>query len=609
MKLFYLIAASLLSAGTIDAQTVDPKTDSILLSVIKDTVPKLPVQSIADAAKIPVERRNPFLSHTGKTIRSVRIKTLGFDEDINDTTLMKSGFGLAIANALHKNTRLNIIRNNLFFAKGQKVNPYLLSDNERFLREQAFLQDAVIIVNQTVDAPDAVDVLVMTKDVFSLGGGLGIGGTQKFRLEIKDENIGGSGSKVAVSTLIDNKRDPKSAYGAELLQRNIRGSFINMAVGFKQYNNAFNSNRNEENTYYVRFEKPLVSQYIGWMGNLDLSFNNTSNAYIGDSLYKSDYQYSYYNIDGWIAHNFGARKIRYKQLKSTARKFIALRAFHQDFNKQPQKTSLNYDGTYSNVTGMLASFSIFKQNFYRATYIYGFGRNEDVPVGFSASLIGGYTIRKDSLYDRSRTRPYYGVEGLLSNYNSKGFYSAYTFRLGGYHYRGKWEDVDVLMNVEHFTRLKKINTKWYKRYFFNGGIAKQFSPVLEQPLMLRSNFGLPYFEYGYVAADFRATVKSEIVFYKAKKLSGFGFAPFGFADFSLLKPTNLGLSKSDLFSAIGGGFRLRNENLIFGTVELRASYLPRIVPGMSHFKIKINTNLRYRYNSSFIRRPDFVLPN
>lgn len=608
MKTFFTFLFSLLITIQTFSQQKDKPVDSFEIARQKELPKAVPEKIIQDGLAAP-EKRNPFLAYTGKTIRSVRIKSLGFESDINDTTLLKGGLGVVLGAALHKKTKLKIITNNLFFSEGHRVNPYLLADNERHLRDQLYIQDAVIVVKKTTNAFDSVDILVMVKDVFSFGPGVGVGGTKKYRLELKEENLGGTGTKIAASTLFDGNRKPRFGWGAEYLQRNIRGSFINWGMGFKTYNNAFNSNRSEEAIYYAKIEKPFVSQYLKWMGSFDLSVNKTSNAYISDSLYQSDFKYSYYNVDGWFAYIFGSRKLMYTNLKSSARKFIALRAFKQHFNDIPNKNDINYDGSYSNVTGLLASFSIFKQNYFRATYIYGFGRNEDVPVGFSTSLIGGYTIRKDSLYDKSRTRPYYGIEGQKGVYNKKGFYSGYTFRLGGHYYKGKWEDVNLLMNVDHFTRLRQINNKWYKRYFLSGGFAKQFAPVLEQSLLLRSPYGLPYFEYGYVSADLRATVKSELVFYHTKKFGGFGFAPFAFADGILLKPTNQSFSKSDLYSAIGTGFRIRNENLIFGTIEARFSYFPRILPNMNHFKIKFNTNLRYKYNSSFIRRPDFVTPN
>lgn len=608
MKTFFIFLFFLLVSIHAFSQQPDKTADTFQLAIKKELPKKVP-EKIIQNGLATADKLNPFLIYTGKTIRSIRIKSLGFESDINDTTLLKGGLGVVLGDALHKKTKLKIITNNLFFKEGNKVNPYLLADNERYLRDQIYIQDAVIIVKRVKDDFDSVDILVMVKDVFPFGPGVGIGGTKKYKLELKEENLGGTGTKIAASTLYDGNRQPRFGWGAEFLKRNIRGSFINWGMGFKNYNNAFNSNRSEESIYYARIEKPFVTQYLKWMGSFDLSVNKTSNAYISDSLYQSDFKYSYYNIDEWFAYIFGSRKLMYTKLKSTARKFIALRAFKQHFNDIPNKNDINYDGSYSNVTGLLTSLSIFKQNYYRVTYLYGFGRNEDVPEGFSASLIGGYTIRKDSLYDKSRTRPYYGIEAQRGKYNQKGFYSSYTFRLGGYYYKGKWEDLDLLMNVDHFTRLRQINSKWYKRYFLSGGFANQFVPVLEQSLLLRSPYGLPYFEFGYVSADLRATVKSEVVFYHTKKFLGFGFAPFAFADGILLKPTNQSFSKSDLYSAIGAGFRIRNENLIFGTIEARFSYFPRILPNMNHFKIKFNTNLRYKYNSSFIRRPDFVSPN
>ncbi len=556
-----------------------------------------------------MDQKNPFLAYTGKIIRTIRIKSLGFESDLTDTTVFNNSFTTKIANALHKTTRQKVIGNNLLFAEGDNLNPYVLSDNERFLRSLDFIQDAVIIVQKIKDNTEAVDVLILVKDGFSILPGVGVGGITNFNLELKEENLNGTGNKIAVSGFYDGKRTPRFGSGADFLQRNIKGTFINWGLGYRTYRNAFNSNRNEETSYYLSVTKPFASQYLRWMGSLDVSYNKTINGYLPDTAYFNDFRYRYYIADGWFAYNFGTGHMKYKSLKSVVRKFVAIRAFHTNFLDIPQNKTFEYDGTYSDASGVLASFSIFKQNFFRTSYIYGFGRNEDVPEGFNLSLIGGYTFKKDSLYKKFRTRPYYGFETSSGKYNKKGFYSSYTFRIGGYWYQGKWEDFDLLINGDHFTRLRKINDRWFKRFFISGGITKQFVPVLEQALIIRSMYGLPYFEYGYVSADLRATLKTEAVFYNTKKKFGFGYAPFIFGDGILLKPTKEAFGKSDFYSAIGAGIRVRNENLLFGTLEARVSYFPRILPNMNHFKIKFNTNLRFKYNSSFIRRPDFVSPN
>jgi len=141
------------------------------------------------------------------------------------------------------------------------------------------------------------------------------------------------------------------------------------------------------------------------------------------------------------------------------------------------------------------------------------------------------------------------------------------------------------------------------------GITAQANPVLNAPLYLNSNFGLPYFNNGTLKSDLRATVKLESVFYNTTKILGFRFAPFVFGDAILLKPTKMGLKQSDIFTAIGGGVRTRNENLTFGTIELRAYYFPRTNGEIKGWKIELNSNIRFKFRSSFISRPDFIIAN
>ena len=93
------------------------------------------------------------------------------------------------------------------------------------------------------------------------------------------------------------------------------------------------------------------------------------------------------------------------------------------------------------------------------------------------------------------------------------------------------------------------------------------------------------------------------------KFWGFRLAPFIFGDMSLVTPINQSFSKSELYSAWGAGVRTRNENLIFGTIELRAYIFPRPIDVMKGYKVELSTSLRFKYNSNFIRKPDFVVPN
>jgi hypothetical protein len=68
-------------------------------------------------------------------------------------------------------------------------------------------------------------------------------------------------------------------------------------------------------------------------------------------------------------------------------------------------------------------------------------------------------------------------------------------------------------------------------------------------------------------------------------------------------------TSGDIYSAVGAGSRIRNENLVFGTVELKGFYFPRTNLQLSPWNISITTNLKFKYNSNLLNKPDFVQVN
>ncbi|MGZ5221164.1 MAG: hypothetical protein ACXWC7_13840, partial [Chitinophagaceae bacterium] len=63
------------------------------------------------------------------------------------------------------------------------------------------------------------------------------------------------------------------------------------------------------------------------------------------------------------------------------------------------------------------------------------------------------------------------------------------------------------------------------------------------------------------------------------------------------------------YSVLGGGVRIRNESLIFGTTEFKGMYFPRKNFRNESWRIEVNTKVRFKYNQEFIRRPEFVKVN
>jgi hypothetical protein len=588
----------------LQAQDDPAKTDTFFLAKKKGLLGRLGKSiSTTPPEETPAKVENPFMKFKGKVIRNIETVGLGFEYDIDDTTRIRNNFGVRVGKVFHRNTTGKVLYNNLFFKAGDKLSPYLLADNERYLRDLVYIKDARIFVVGVAEGSDSVDVLVLTKDVFSIGGKLLLSSTKEGRGEIKEENFLGSGNRLLFSYYHDNDRFPQNGIGGEFMKRNIGGSFIDLIVGYQDYRYAFTSGRNQETVFYTRLEKPLVTPYIPSTGALEWSYQRTRNVYQTEKLYNDSIKYGYYTLDGWFGYSLDSKRSLYENKEIRRHRFVALRGFKRFYQFIPTVYKTSFNTLFTDHTGVLASLNIFRQVFYKTKFIYGFGRNEDIPEGFSVAITAGY-LNKQNI-----KRPYAGLDVSLANFKKRGFYSDFTFRAGGYFRGRRFEDVDLLFNVEHFTSLRKLNSNWFHRVFFATGITAQANPVLNTPLYLNSDFGLPYFSNGTLSSDMRVSVKAESVFYNTTKVLGFRFAPFVFVDGVLLKPTKMGLKQSDIFSAVGGGVRTRNENLVFGTIELRGYYFPRVNGNMKSWKIELNSNIRFKFRSSFISRPDFIIAN
>lgn len=550
----------------------------------------------------PVKSVNQFLQFKGKIIRSITIAPTGFNK-ITDTLGGKKKPASRLGDYFHRNTKSDVIRKNLFFKEGDKLLPLLISDNERFLRDLSFIRDAIIVAQGDSLSPDVVDVIIFTKDVFSIGGSVKLNSTKKVQVSLRDENLLGTGNRLEISSLADKARKPLYGTGAVFTMRNAFHSFFNLTGGYKTFNPAFNSGRAEESNLFFSADKPLISRYSPWTGSVAFSYNVNENAYINDSLFHKEYKYRSLLTDVWGGYNLGYRNRKEEDTDKRLRHFLGIRSFYKVFYSVPDRFKTVYNYSYANINGLLMSYSLYRQNFYRTNFIYGFGRNEDVPQGLNGTVIAGYTNKQGV------RRAYYGLEFDGTKLSAKGKFKGFTLRTGSFINGRGFQDAEVLAGINGFSKLYKLSKTWRVRNFFSGTFTKQFNTYLNSPLILQSGYGLPYFRNNTDAADTRTTVKFESVFFNLNQVLGFRFAPFVFTDVSFLRPQFQPGHQTKGYTAIGGGFRTRNENLTFGTVEVKGYVFPRVYPGMPSWKIEFGTNIRFKYNSSFIRRPDFISAN
>jgi len=537
-----------------------------------------------------------FLPYDGKIIRKVIINHVGFEKSITDTTNNIRNFGARVANAVHENSREWLIRDHLLFSEKKPVNAYTLADNERFLRDLDFILDARIFVVPLSSTEDSVDVLVTTRDVFSIGGRVSPRSTEKISFSVYDVNVGGAGQRIQYNGLYDKGRNPD--YGSTFFYRksSVGGSLINLTVGVTQLNEGISLGQEQESSLYFRLDRPLVSAYSHFAGGLELSKNAAHNyRNKPDSIYKN---YGYNVYDFWLGYNLGVRKNHL----SRNRHFVSGRVYQFDFTEQPEFEYDRKNPAFNTQTALLGAFTIFRQEFYKTQYVYGFGRTEDIPYGHSYAALAGWQRLMGV------DRPYFGADIEKSFVRPKGNFYTFSLRMGAFPYKGRVEDATLLLYGQLFSRLYH-----YKRFMLRRTVTADFTYVFNQRtntlLDIMDSYGLEGFRADSVLGTKRLHARYETTLFTPWKFLGFHFAPLAFADIAMLAPKDKLLWYDAPYLALGAGVRTRNENLVFGTIELKFFYYTRAPEDMSSFKVQVTSNLRIKYSASFVKAPSFIVYN
>jgi hypothetical protein len=546
-------------------------------------------------AAATIKSEDFFMPYEGKIIRQIIIKQIGFDKTVTDTTRRIKNTLTKIGNSLHSDSKSWLIRDHLFIHENRQVNPFKMADNERYLRDLDFILDAKLFIVPLKHSEDSVDVIVMTRDVFSLGGSFNPSSPTKTKFKLYDVNLLGMGQRVQFNGLVEEGRDPPFGYEFQYRKNSLGGSFINATVGYTQLNTGSSYGYEEEKAYYIRLDRPLVSPYTEFAGGIEISRNWSRNAYgLQDSVFRN---YRYLVNDFWIGYNIGARS----NSRDRNRHFVAIRAFDQHFPLRPEQNREKENPIYNNRTFVLAGLTFFKQNFYTARYIYGFGRTEDVPYGHNMSIYFGWA-RQLKL-----ERPYLGFDLGKSIVNKNGQFYNLTLRAGGFKYDGL-KDVTMLLSGSVVSRLMT-----YKKLLIRQTLGGDITYVLNQqttlPLDINQEFGLQGFSADSLWGTKRFHINAETLVFTPLEFFGFRMAPFTYGEMAWIAPKDETLFDNKPYFGLGGGLRTRNENFVFGTVELRLMYYPRTLPDLTNFKVSLSSNLRIKYSASFIKPPSFVQYN
>lgn len=540
-----------------------------------------------------VKSEEAFLPFRGKIIRSIQVERVGFERTVQDTSRTFRNFFARAGNALHSTSREWVIRNNLFIREGSELNPYRLADNERYLRDLDFILDSRIFVYPV--GSDSVDVLVVTRDVFGFGAALDPMDADKYRFRIQNSNLFGMGQRLQYTGLVEANRNP--LLGQEIIYRktNLFGSFVDGALGYTEVNTGRSLGHENETSYYLRLNRPLFMPFARWAGGIEFSQNTSANVYGKQEDLFASYQYRLQ--DYWVGYSFGAHHRQTERfMDNRHRVFVSTRFFDQYYLKHPVLPTV--DGqlpVYANRTTVLTQATWYRQDFYKTKFIYGFGRTEDVPYGYSISLTTGFERQ------RQETRPYVGLQGTKTVVSRSGNLFTVDGRIGSFYREARSEDALLSATASYFSKLYSMQ-RWGVRHFFDVSYTQIRNRQWKNPLDINNGHGISGFTTDSLRGDAKVRVRLQATVFTPLKILGFHVAVAPQLDGAWLANEHES-AVGNIFQGYSLGVRTRNENLVFNTVELRGYFYPRTVEGIDPVKVSISANLRLKYPTSLVNAP------
>ena len=520
---------------------------------------------------------NPFTPFEGRIIGSIYIRRLGvFGQTVYDT-LRQSGKWLErTGNRVHVNTRENVIRRSyLLFREGDEVNPNVLRDNERLLRNTSIFHDARILVLPREGSRQFVDVYVITQDVWSLLPTGGVGALNRFSIGFEQRNFRGLGHQL-YSQVAYNGNDPRqrAEYQGRYTVPFIGKTFLTAQADLLYLRDLKQGS--------VRLFRPFLTPDTKYAGSIEINHTRVNDRVItrSDCVVVAPLRYSYSDV--WFGRSF---RLFYRQQdsdeKGRSRLIIAVRNTNYEYTKRPNVTA-DTNQRYQDSRTTLFSVGFSRRKYIRDVLIYGFGRTEDVPIGESVAGVIGFDNAELG------QRLYTGLNFSQGKYIRRVGYLYGLVSLGGYTRTKGIEQSVLSLESNYFSPLLK--TKWGNmRHFFNTRFTTGIGRFENEYITLGSNgSGINTDGIGVNSDALRGTkrwlINYENILFSQLNLVGFRVAFITFANVGLVSFSDRSLFHGPLYQGYGIGFRLRNENLTFNSFQIRLSYYPNIPGNTSPFR-------------------------
>jgi len=498
---------------------------------------------------IQVKEHN-FEPWRGKTIRSIHIIDLKvFPPDSPSSSLPGYSLLAKIGNSTHVYTYEWVIKDNLFFHEGDKLSPETLHRNLVYLHSLDYLSKVQILVTSAIDQPDSADVHVVFQDKFSIIPSGGISSRTQFSIKIADRNILGLGQQVRTEWDIDTQQQNPTGWNLYSSIPNFMGTFVNSELGWEK-----KPGRSWKSAVLTH---PFLFPVKSYAGGVDISKTWVSAPVDTIEVDKLE-------LGGWGGCSFPGLPGLANQYAYTA-----LSLGKTWFRRRPQ-VGLTEGKYWHDTLLAVGALALTETDFEYLPDVFMVVENDEVPVGFLYEFLFGQE------FGEFRNRQFLGIRGEWSSVLAGGGFLYLKGGLESFFYKDSMEQGVLALEPHYITpivKLGKVRGRTYCRGRFINGINRfpQESMQLSSDPYYRGNRDL--------SGSGLYSIVLEQDFIAPWDLLGFHFSAFGFIEGAFVQNPPIAMEKDNVLWTEGLGIRVRNQRLVWNSVELHVAWNQ----GVGHF--------------------------
>ena len=509
-----------------------------------------------------------YEAYEGRKIRNIEIIRLdAFGQNIDNPEGKTPSRAERLMNSTYTKTRRFVLSQNLVFKTGDTISSLELSDNERLLRRLPFIDDSRI----TVVPADSnyADIAVVVREKYPVGANLRIDDIRSGRVGVFTRNFVGLGHELEISAPYDYNEYDAPGIG-------LRYSINNIARTFSRLN--------------MQFSDGLGTTHMGGTFSRDFVTSETRYAWSASVIFtRTNDEIDTMTVPAplrFTRQDYRAARSFMLDRNTVTRLIVAGRYMHNNVFRRPSIDEFSYYRfqNYQSVTGSLA---VSSQRFLNTSLIYSYGRTEDIPYGYMAELFLG---REKNEF---KWRNYAGGTVAYGNFFTGVGYLYAGAGISAFYNNGHTEQGMFQGSIRYFTPLARVGQSRV-RTFINLNYARGFNRYSDEFLYFRDDGLIRGFRNDSLGGNTRITVSVEPVLFIHKPVIGFRFALFAFADAGLLSRGRQMGSDYYTVAALGGGVRIRNDQLVLNTLQLRIAWYPNSPPWSESSLLTANSIMRLR---------------